>query len=93
MIFITIWNFFLSISELLGNILNQRPNESDSLDTVIIVDNVPVVGPDRLEKLKTIIRKVFTKFGNVVNDFYPLEDGKTKGWEGETFLGYDKKNW
>ena len=65
--------------ELLGNLLEQQPNESDSLDTVIIVDNVPVVGPDRLEKLKTIIRKVFNKFGNVVNEFYPEENGKTKG--------------
>jgi len=60
--------------------LEQQPNESDSLDTVIIVDNVPVVGPDRLEKLKTIIKKVFTKFGNVVNEFYPEENGKTKGY-------------
>ena len=59
--------------------MDQRPNESDSLDTVIIVDNVPVVGPDRLEKLKTIIRKVFSKFGNVVNEYYPEENGKTKG--------------
>ena len=65
--------------DLLPDILEQRPKESDSLDTVIIVDNVPVVGPDRLEKLKSIIRKVFSKFGNVVNEFYPEQDGKTKG--------------
>lgn len=71
--------------ELLPDILEQRPNESDSLDTVIIVDNVPVVGPDRLEKLKTIIRKVFSKFGNVVNEYYPEEGGKTKGF---IFLEY-----
>lgn len=66
--------------ELVGDILEQQPNESDSLDTVIIVDNVPVVGPDRLDKLKSIIRKVFSKFGNVVNEYYPDEDGKTKGF-------------
>lgn len=66
--------------ELVGDILEQKPKESDSLDTVIIVDNVPVVGPDRLAKLKSIIRKVFSKFGNVVNEFYPEEDDKTKGF-------------
>ena len=69
--------FFL---ELVGDLLEQRPKESDSLDTVIIVDNVPSVGPDRLEKLKNIIRKVFSKFGTVVNEFYPEENGKTKGY-------------
>lgn len=72
--------FCYQFLELVGDILEQRPKESDSLDNVIIVDNVPVVGPDRLEKLKTIIRKVFSKFGNVVNEFYPEENGKTKGW-------------
>jgi len=66
--------------ELVGDILEQRPEESDSLDTVIIVDNVPVVGPARLDKLKTIIKKVFSKFGNVVNEFYPEENGETKGF-------------
>jgi len=70
----------ISDEDLLPDVLDQRPNESDSLDTVIIVDNVPVVGPDRLEKLKTIIRKVFSKFGNVVNEYYPEENGKTKGY-------------
>lgn len=66
--------------ELVGDILEQRPKESDSLDTVIIVDNIPVVGPDRVEKLKNIIRKVFSKFGNVVNEYYPEKDGKTTGY-------------
>merc|ERR1712168_229715 len=66
--------------ELVGDILEQRPKESDSLDTVIIVDNIPVVGPDRIEKLKNIIRKVFSKFGNVVNEYYPEQDGKTTGY-------------
>jgi hypothetical protein len=75
-LFATCFIFFI---DLLPDILEQRPKESDSLDTVIIVDNVPVVGPDRLDKLKSIIRKVFSKFGNVVNEFYPEQDGKTKG--------------
>lgn len=72
--------------ELVGDILETRPKESDSLDTVIIVDNVPMVGPDRLDKLKNIIRKVFSKFGNVVNEYYPDDgEGTTLGF---TFLEF-----
>ncbi|XP_065659652.1 eukaryotic translation initiation factor 3 subunit B isoform X2 [Hydra vulgaris] len=73
--------------ELVGDILEQRPKESDSLDTVIIVDNVPIVGPDRLEKLKSMIHKVFSSFGTIVNDYYPEENGKTKGY---IFLEFPK---
>lgn len=71
----------ISEEELIGDLLEQRPNESDSLDTVIIVDNIPCVGPSRIEKLKSIIRKVFSKFGTVVNEYYPLDDNQeTKGF-------------
>eukprot|EP00795_Rhopilema_esculentum_P009002 gene9002-16644_t len=44
-----------------------------------------MVGPDRLEKLKNVIRKIFNKFGKVVSEFYPEEDGQTKGF---IFLEY-----
>uniref|UniRef100_A0A452QBU0 Eukaryotic translation initiation factor 3 subunit B n=1 Tax=Ursus americanus TaxID=9643 RepID=A0A452QBU0_URSAM len=72
-------------TELLGDILKDRPQEADGIDSVIVVDNVPQVGPDRLEKLKNVIHKIFSKFGKITNDFYPEEDGKTKGY---TFLEY-----
>lgn len=66
---------------MLGDVLERKPVLEDGLDTLIVVDNVPVVGQDRMEKLKNVIRKVFSKFGKVVNEFYPEEDGKTKGLE------------
>ena len=66
-------------TELLGDVLKDRPQEADGIDSVIVVDNVPQVGPDRLEKLKNVIHKIFSKFGKITNDFYPEEDGKTKG--------------
>uniref|UniRef100_A0A8C7AFS2 Eukaryotic translation initiation factor 3 subunit B n=1 Tax=Neovison vison TaxID=452646 RepID=A0A8C7AFS2_NEOVI len=75
----------VSEEELLGDILKDRPQEADGIDSVIVVDNVPQVGPDRLEKLKNVIHKIFSKFGKITNDFYPEEDGKTKGY---TFLEY-----
>jgi len=44
------------------------------------VDNVPTISPDRLEKLKNVIRKVFSKFGKIVTEHYPQdESGQTKG--------------
>uniref|UniRef100_A0A8B9KAZ1 Eukaryotic translation initiation factor 3 subunit B n=1 Tax=Astyanax mexicanus TaxID=7994 RepID=A0A8B9KAZ1_ASTMX len=76
---------FLAFAELLGDILREKPQEADGIDSVIVVDNVPQVGPDRLEKLKNVIHKIFSKFGKITNEFYPEADGKTKGY---IFLEY-----
>ena len=66
--------------ELLADILEECPQEADGIDSVVVVDNVPQVGPDRLEKLRNVIRKIFSKFGEVVSEFFPEADGKTKGY-------------
>lgn len=67
--------------ELMPDIMKMKPKESDGVDSVIIVDGVPVVGTDRLEKLKNVIRKTYSKFGKLVNEHYPLDsEGKTKGY-------------
>lgn len=71
--------------ELLGDLLKQRPKETDGIDNVVVVDNVPVVGPDRVAKLQNVIKKIFEKFGKIVTEHYPMEDGKTKGY---IFLEY-----
>lgn len=64
----------------MGDILENKPRETDSFHNVIIVDGVPQVGPDRLEKLKGVILKLFGKFGMIVNDYYPKDDnGHLKG--------------
>ena len=67
-------------SELLGDLLKKKPKETDGIDSVIVVDNIPQVGPTRLEKLQNVIRKIFTKFGTITNEMYPKkENGETKG--------------
>ena len=72
-------NWF-SILELLGDLLQKRPKDTDSIDNVIIVDNIPVVGEDRLPKLQNVIKKIFEKFGKILTDYYPMaDDKKTKG--------------
>ncbi|KAK2493774.1 hypothetical protein MC885_019640 [Smutsia gigantea] len=40
----------------------DRPQEADGIDSVIVVDNVPQVGPDHLKKLKNVIHKIFSKY-------------------------------
>jgi hypothetical protein len=48
-------------SVLMPDLLRQRPKESDGVDNVIIVDGIPCVGTERLEKLKSVLRKIFSK--------------------------------
>ena len=72
--------WFLLLADLLGDLLKQKPRETDGVESVIVVDGVPQVGPERIEKLTTVINKIFSKFGTIVNDYYPTnENGQTKG--------------
>lgn len=67
--------------ELLEDVLERRPKELDGTDNIIVVDGIPQVGSERLEKLRGVISKVFSKFGNITNDHYALdENGHTKGY-------------
>ncbi|XP_045213087.2 eukaryotic translation initiation factor 3 subunit B-like isoform X2 [Mercenaria mercenaria] len=71
----------ISDEDLLGDLLKNKPKDTDSIDNVIIVDNIPVVGQERLPKLQNVIKKIYEKFGRIVNDFYPMgSDEKTKGY-------------
>lgn len=76
---IPILSLSLSTAELLDDVLREKPQEADGIDSMVVVDNVPQVGPDRLEKLKNVIHKIFTKFGKITTEFYPEADGMTKG--------------
>lgn len=66
--------------ELIGDILRKEPKEADGYESVIVVDNIPVIGAERLEKLKSVVTKIFGKFGAIESDHYPKENGKTKGY-------------
>jgi len=69
------------ILELMSDMLGQRPEEDTSLDNIIVVDNAPIVGPDRLSKLKAVLKKIFQRFGDIVTEFYPVnENDETKGY-------------
>ena len=70
----------VSDDELLGDLLKNRPKEADGIESVIVVDNVPQVGPEKQEKLKNMIRKIFGKFGKIQSEYFPLENDITKGY-------------
>lgn len=69
-------------SELLGDLLKQRPKESDVSEGIVIVDGVPEVGPERIEKLKGLMKKLFKDYGGgIIKDYYPVnENNVTKGY-------------
>lgn len=53
---------------------------------MVVVDNIPKVGAARQEKLKNVIEKLFSAFGEIVNVYYPVdEEENTKGF---AFLEY-----
>ncbi len=67
--------------DLMPELVSSRPREADGVDAVIVIDGIPVVGQDRLEKLRGVVRKICGKFGRVVNEHYPLDaEGRTKGY-------------
>lgn len=75
-----LFSLIFLFAELLGDILKQKPSETDGVESVIVVDGVPQVEPERLEKLQSVISKVLGKFGTIVNQYYPKnENGYTKG--------------
>ena len=67
------------VVELLADELRHRPRETDSYESLIAVDNIPQVGPEKHDKLKNMIRKIFSKGGKIVSEHFPLENGVTKG--------------
>jgi len=72
----------ISDEELMRDLLTQRPKESDSMDSVVIVDGIPTASKEKLDKLKAVIRKIYKKADKIVqNEHYPLsESGETKGY-------------
>jgi translation initiation factor 3 subunit B len=50
------------------------------MENVVVVDEIPKVEPARQEKLEMVIKKIFGNAGEIVNVYYPKENGYTKGY-------------
>ena len=72
---------------MLGDLLVDKPSETDGYETVVVVDGVPIVEPERLEKLQSVIEKLFGKPGSIVNKYYPQNE-ETKKTKGFVFFEY-----
>ncbi|OXU26201.1 hypothetical protein TSAR_010084 [Trichomalopsis sarcophagae] len=67
--------------ELLEDLLPQKPSETEGVDSIIVIDGVPKVEPKRLEKLQSVIEKIYGKFGTIVSKSYPQDsNGMTLGY-------------
>ncbi|KAM3720029.1 Eukaryotic translation initiation factor 3 subunit [Dirofilaria immitis] len=67
--------------ELVGDILRKKPSLSEYDHCCIIVSGIPIVGENRLLKLKSVLGKIFGRIHPEFNDFYPVdENGSTKGY-------------
>lgn len=67
--------------DLLPEIYCKKPREQEGFDSVIVVDNIPKVGPPRIDKLKSVLKDKFSVYGKFIGEpFYALdESGVTKG--------------
>ncbi|GBN06702.1 Eukaryotic translation initiation factor 3 subunit B [Araneus ventricosus] len=71
----------ISDDELLGDLLKNKPRETDGVKSVIIVDGIPKVGPERVDKLKNVIHKFYSNFGKILTVDYPVDENSvTKGY-------------
>ncbi|OQV21963.1 Eukaryotic translation initiation factor 3 subunit B [Hypsibius exemplaris] len=75
--------------ELMADILKEEPGKSAGMESVIIIDGLPVVPAeqkDRQEKLKNVVRKLIIQHtkctqSDFLEEVYPVEeDGSTKGF-------------
>lgn len=54
-----------TIKELEAQLQKEPEPVSSTLDNVIVVDCIPIVGPDKVDRLKNVIKRTFLAHGNV----------------------------
>lgn len=67
--------------------------ELDSgFENVIVVDNLPVVGPDKFDKLEGVVRKIFGQIGTIKEKglWMPLNQ-ETQKTHGYCFIEFSSK--
>ena len=69
----------------------EEVNEFDSgFGNVVLVDNLPVVAPEKYEKLENVVRKIFSQMGTIREHglVMPIEE-ETKKTKGYAFIEYN----
>jgi translation initiation factor 3 subunit B len=70
---------------------NEEPPELDmGLSNIIVVDNLPVVPPEKFEKLENVIRKIYSQIGVIKeNGLWMPVNQETKKTYGYCFIEYN----
>lgn len=69
--------------------MEKEPRLEISTEKVIVVDNIPKVGIDKKEKLKTILTKLLVNYGKIINESYPENEAGVL--QGYMFVEYESE--
>ncbi|KAM0893218.1 hypothetical protein ACQ4PT_025237 [Festuca glaucescens] len=64
------------------------PEPEGGLSNIVVVDNLPVVAPEKYEKLESVVRKLFSPYGAIVVFWMPT-DPETHKTYGYCFIEYN----
>ncbi|KAL5994877.1 Eukaryotic translation initiation factor 3 subunit B [Asimina triloba] len=74
-------------------LLQEEPLEFEAgLQNVIVVDNLPVVAPEKFEKLEGVVRKIYSQIGTIKEDgFWMPVNEETQKTLGYCFIEYNSQ--
>jgi len=79
----------LSNEELLPELMAKEPRLEISTGKIIVIDNIPKVGVDKKDKLKSILTKLIVNYGKVINENYPEDENSVL--KGYVFIEYENE--
>lgn len=79
----------LSNEDLLPELMAKEPRLELSTGKIIVLDNIPKVGADKKDKLKSILTKLLVNYGKIINEVYPESD--TGMLHGYMFVEYENE--
>ena len=85
------YNFLIICSDDEEILRNEDPPELEmGLSNIIVVDNLPVVPPEKFEKLENVIRKIYSQIGVIKeNGLWMPVNPDTKKTYGYCFIEYN----
>ena len=85
------YNFRIIYSDDEEILRNEDPPELEmGLSNIIVVDNLPVVPPEKFEKLENVIRKIYSQIGVIKeNGLWMPVNPETKKTYGYCFIEYN----
>lgn len=79
----------LTNEELLPELMSKEPRLEISTGKVIVIDNIPKVGIEKKDKLKSILTKLLVNYGKIINECYP--EGENAVLKGYMFVEYENE--